>query len=40
MVEQEDWVPAEAFRVAHDFRNKHAGAVPKSMMNQLIEDLN
>jgi len=23
--EVEDWMPEEAFKVAHEFRNKHAG---------------
>lgn len=27
IAEQEDWVPAEAFKVAHDFRNKCGGGV-------------
>ena len=31
--EIEDWIPEEAFKAAHDFRNKHAGSVPKSLMN-------
>jgi len=25
--EKEDWIPEEAFKVAHDFRNKHAGQI-------------
>ena len=36
----EDWIPEEAFRVAHDFRNKCASTVSKSLMNQLLQDLN
>ena len=38
--EFEDWVPQEAFKVAHDFRNKCALHVSTSMINQLLNDLN
>ena len=36
----EDWIPEEAFKVAHDFRNKCAGQVSKSLMNQFLRDIN
>jgi hypothetical protein len=38
--EKEDWIPEDAFKVAHDFRNKCASQVSKAMMNQLLNDLN
>ena len=38
--EFEDWVPQEAFKVAHDFRNRCASQVSASLMNQLLNDLN
>jgi len=31
--EMEDWIPEEAFKVAHDFRNRCAAQVSKSLMN-------
>ena len=31
--EMEDWIPEEAFKVAHDFRNHCAAQVSKSLMN-------
>jgi hypothetical protein len=31
--EMEDWIPEEAFKVAHDFRNKCASNVSQSLMN-------
>ena len=31
--EVEDWIPEEAFKLAHDFRNKCASNVQKSLMN-------
>ncbi len=38
--EEEDWIPEEAFRVAHDFRNRCASTVSQALMNQLLADLN
>jgi hypothetical protein len=38
--EVEDWIPEEAFRVAHDFRNRCASTVSQALMNQLLADLN
>ena len=38
--ECEDWIPEEAYRLAHDFRNKCASSVSQSLMNQLLMDLN
>jgi len=38
--EAEDWIPEEAFRVAHDFRNRCASTVSQALMNQLLADLN
>lgn len=38
--EMEDWIPEDAFRVAHDFRNKCAGQVSPALMNQFLKDLN
>ena len=38
--EVEDWIPEEAFKVAHDFRNRCAGSVSQAMMNQMLQDLN
>ena len=38
--EIEDWIPEEAFKAAHDFRNKCAANVSKALMNTLLQDLN
>lgn len=37
--EKEDWIPEDAFKVAHDFRNKCAANISKAMMNTLLTDL-
>jgi hypothetical protein len=34
--EMEDWIPEEAFKVAHDFRNKCATHVSQPLMNTLL----
>ena len=39
-VEDDDWIPEEAYKVAHDFRNKCAANVSKALMNTLLNDLN
>lgn len=31
--EQEDWIPEDAYKVAHDFRNKCASNISRAMMN-------
>ena len=38
--EDEDWIPEEAFKAAHDFRNRCASSVSQALMNQLLTDLN
>lgn len=38
--EKEDWIPEDAYRVAHDFRTKCAANISKAMMNTLLSDLN
>lgn len=38
--EFEDWIPEEAFKIAHDFRNKCASQIQVSLMNQFLTDLN
>ena len=38
--EEDDWIPEEAFRLAHDFRNRCASTVSQALMNQLLADLN
>lgn len=38
-LEKEDWIPEEAYKVAHDFRNKCASNISKAMMNTLLTDL-
>lgn len=38
--EKEDWIPEDAYKIAHDFRNKCASTVSKAMMNQMLTDLN
>jgi hypothetical protein len=38
--EMEDWIPEDAFKVAHDFRNKCAGQVSPALMNQFLKDIN
>lgn len=36
----EDWLPEEAFKLAHEFRNKFAGQISESLMNTFLKDLN
>ena len=36
----DEWIPEEAFRVAHDFRSRCAAHVSKPLMNTLLSDLN
>ena len=36
----DEWIPEEAYRVAHDFRNRCAANVSKALMNTLLSDLN
>ena len=36
----EDWIPEDAFKVAHEFRNKCAGQVSASLMNTFLKDMN
>lgn len=36
----DNWIPEEAFKAAHDFRNKCAANVSKALMNTLLQDLN
>jgi hypothetical protein len=38
--EMEDWLPSEAYKVAHDFRNRCAGQISESLMNTFLKDLN
>jgi len=38
--EMADWVPEEAFRLAHDFRTKNGNKIGKTLINQLLMDLN
>lgn len=38
--EMEDWIPTEAYSMAHDFRNRCASNISQSLMNQLLHDLN
>jgi len=38
-IEKEDWIPEDAYKVAHDFRNKCASNISKAMMNTLLTDL-
>lgn len=38
--EFEQWIPEEAFKIAHDFRNKCASSIQVSLMNQFLTDLN
>lgn len=38
--EDDSWIPEEAYKVAHDFRNKCAANVSKALMNTLLNDLN
>lgn len=39
-VNGDEWIPDEAYRVAHDFRNRCAANVSKALMNTLLSDLN
>lgn len=36
----EDWLPEEAYKVAHDFRNKCGGQISEALMNTFLKDLN
>ena len=36
----EDWIPEEAFKIAHEFRNKVAAQVAPALMNTFLKDLN
>lgn len=36
----DDWIPEEAYKAGHDFRNKCAANVSKALMNTLLQDLN
>ena len=36
----DEWIPDEAYRVAHDFRSRCAANVSKALMNTLLSDLN
>ena len=38
--EKEDWIPEDAYKIAHDFRNKCAANISKAMMNTMLTDLN
>lgn len=38
--EKEDWIPEDAYKIAHEFRNKCASNISKAMMNQMLTDLN
>ena len=38
--EIEAWVPQGVLKIGHEFRAKYAQTVSKSMMNQLLEDMN
>lgn len=36
----DDWIPEEAYKAGHDFRNKCAANISKALMNTLLSDLN
>lgn len=36
----EEWLPDEAFRVAHQFREQHGNDLTPALINQLLGDLN
>jgi len=38
--EQDQWMPQEAFTVAHEFRERHGNDLTPSLINQLLGDLN
>ena len=38
--EMEEWIPEEAFKVAHDFRNKCASSISQAQLNVLLQELN
>lgn len=38
--ECEDWIPQDAFKIAHEFRNKCAGQISVPLMNQFLGDIN
>ena len=36
----DEWIPEEAYRVAHDFRSRCASNVSQALMNTMLSDLN
>ena len=38
--EQRDWVPQDAYTVAHGFRMQHGNDLSPDLINQLLQDLN
>lgn len=38
--EMKDWVPADAYNMAHEFRTKHGNDLTPDLINQLLSDLN
>ena len=38
--ETKDWVPADAYAMAHEFRQKHGNDLTPDLINQLLADLN
>jgi hypothetical protein len=38
--EQDQWMPQEAFSVAHEFRERHGNDLTPTLINQLLSDLN
>ena len=35
-----DWIPNEAYKLAHDFRIQHGNELTPALINQLLGDLN
>lgn len=34
------WIPADTFRVAHEFRTKYGGELTPTLINRLLAELN
>jgi hypothetical protein len=39
-LESEQWMPQEAFTLAHNFRDRHGNDLTPQLINQLLSDLN
>lgn len=38
--EQDNWIPSDTFRIAHEFRTKYGGELSPTLINRLLAELN